>query len=250
MKDDPHYQALLKDPNYVKEYIDVEEQQTDVVISPKAKLSVGIFLAAALLVDLCWCAAGCVSFEHDGAIKPMGMAHTIEIVMLSASALIILACKPNGDTNYPGSVFHAGMRAVIGVWRSLIGRYLDERPLGRSGIDRQQPFGRICTVDLCLCLVLVGIGQQPRHPDSGNAVPNHYQTGYSCAHHYRHICRGKRLFLHSKLRSDYCRYRLRYNRLSKIGKFIFNHSFMIPGLPGMAFSLAFGLLLVQLLLIG
>lgn len=33
---------------------------------------------------------------------------------------------------------------------------------------------------------------------------------------------------------------------TKIGKFIFNHSFMIPGLLSMAFSLAFGLLLVQL----
>ena len=32
---------------------------------------------------------------------------------------------------------------------------------------------------------------------------------------------------------------------TKIGKFIFNHSFMIPGLLSMAFSLAFGLLLVQ-----
>ena len=33
---------------------------------------------------------------------------------------------------------------------------------------------------------------------------------------------------------------------TKIGKFIFNHSFMIPGLLSMAFSLAIGLLLVQL----
>ena len=72
LKDDPHYQALLKDPNYVKEYIDVEEQQTDVAISPKAKLSVGIFLTAALLVVV----MGALpelrpAFEHDGAIKPM-----------------------------------------------------------------------------------------------------------------------------------------------------------------------------------
>ena len=33
---------------------------------------------------------------------------------------------------------------------------------------------------------------------------------------------------------------------TKIGKFIFNHSFMIPGLLSMAFSLAIGLLLVQI----
>ena len=35
---------------------------------------------------------------------------------------------------------------------------------------------------------------------------------------------------------------------TKIGKYIFNHSFMIPGLLSMAFSLAFGLLFIELFL--
>lgn len=35
---------------------------------------------------------------------------------------------------------------------------------------------------------------------------------------------------------------------TKIGKFIFNHSFMLPGLLSMAFSLGFGLLFANLLL--
>lgn len=48
--------------------------------------------------------------------KPMGMAHTIEIVMLSIGALIILTCKPNGNAIAQGSVFHAGMRAVIAIF--------------------------------------------------------------------------------------------------------------------------------------
>ena len=33
---------------------------------------------------------------------------------------------------------------------------------------------------------------------------------------------------------------------TKIGKFIFNHSFMLPGLLSMAFSLALGLLFAQM----
>ena len=35
---------------------------------------------------------------------------------------------------------------------------------------------------------------------------------------------------------------------TRIGKYIFNHSFMLPGLLSMAFSLAFGLLFAQLFL--
>ena len=38
----------------------------------------------------------------------------------------------------PRSVFHAGMRAVIAVFGvAWLGDTLDERPLNRSGIDRQ-----------------------------------------------------------------------------------------------------------------
>ncbi|EPC09272.1 anaerobic C4-dicarboxylate transporter family protein, partial [Pasteurella multocida] len=48
--------------------------------------------------------------------KAMGMAHTIEIVMLSAGALIMLLCKPDGTAVTKGSVFHAGMRAVIAIF--------------------------------------------------------------------------------------------------------------------------------------
>ncbi len=48
--------------------------------------------------------------------KPMGMAHTIEIIMLSIGALIILTCKPDGTAITKGSVFHAGMRAVIAIF--------------------------------------------------------------------------------------------------------------------------------------
>lgn len=46
----------------------------------------------------------------------MGMAHTIEIVMLAVAALIILICKPDGNTITQGSVFHAGMRAIVAIF--------------------------------------------------------------------------------------------------------------------------------------
>ncbi|MFM9597458.1 anaerobic C4-dicarboxylate transporter family protein, partial [Streptomyces scabiei] len=52
--------------------------------------------------------------HFDG--KAMGMAHTIEIIMLTIAALIILICKPNGNEITQGSVFHAGMRAIVAIF--------------------------------------------------------------------------------------------------------------------------------------
>ena len=247
LKDDPYYQALLKDPNYVKEYIDVEEQQTDVAISPKAKLSVGIFLTAALLVVV----MGALpelrpAFEHDGAIKPMGMAHTIEIVMLSASALIILACKPNGDAITRGSVFHAGMRAVIAVFGvawlgdTLMNGHLAEVESTVSHLVESAPW----TFAFALFVLSVLVNSQgatvatlfPIAIKLGIPAPIIIGTfvavnGYFFIPNYGPII--------AAIDFD-------TTGSTKIGKFIFNHSFMIPGLLSMAFSLAFGLLLVQL----
>ena len=247
LKDDPHYQALLKDPNYVKEYIDVEEQQTDVAISPKAKLSVGIFLTAALLVVV----MGALpelrpAFEHDGAIKPMGMAHTIEIVMLSASALIILACKPNGDAITRGSVFHAGMRAVIAVFGvawlgdTLMNGHLIEVESTVSHLVESAPW----TFAFALFVLSVLVNSQgatvatlfPIAIKLGIPAPIIIGTfvavnGYFFIPNYGPII--------AAIDFD-------TTGSTKIGKFIFNHSFMIPGLLSMAFSLAIGLLLVQL----
>ena len=44
------------------------------------------------------------------------MAHTIEIIMLTAGALILLICRPDGTAITRGSIFHAGMRAVIAIF--------------------------------------------------------------------------------------------------------------------------------------
>ena len=111
LKDDPEYQRRLKDPEYVKDN-NANTSPTEIKLKPTAKMSVGLFLFGAVLVVLMG-AVPSLRPTFDG--KPMGMAHTIEIVMLSVGALIILFCKPNGDEITKGSVFHAGMRAVIAI---------------------------------------------------------------------------------------------------------------------------------------
>ena len=112
LKDDPEYQRRLKDPKYADAFNSTTDTN-EFEVSKTAKISLSLFLCGALLVVLMG-AVPSLRPVFDG--KPMGMAHTIEIIMLSIGALIIFTCKPDGTEITKGSVFHAGMRAVIAIF--------------------------------------------------------------------------------------------------------------------------------------
>ena len=55
------------------------------------------------------------SYEKAGKVSPLGMAHAIEIVMLSCAALIMLVCRCKSDAVVQSSVMRAGVVAVISI---------------------------------------------------------------------------------------------------------------------------------------
>lgn len=245
LKDDPHYQQLLKDPEYVKRN---QAQTTHLATEPvtkSAKVSVGLFLFGSLLVV----AMGIMPWlrpSFDG--KVMGMAHTIEIVMLSVGALIILVCKPNGNAITQGSVFHAGMRAVIAIFGiawlgdTLMQGHLSEVKEAVSTLVHSAPW----TFAFALFLLSILVNSQgatvatlfPVAIALGVPAPIIIGTfvavnGYFFIPNYGPII--------ASIDFD-------STGTTRIGRFIFNHSFMLPGLLSMAFSLVFGLLLAHFLL--
>ena len=242
LADDPGYQQRLKDPEYVKLNA-VEAVAEDAPLKPTAKTSVRIFLVAALLVVLMGAVKGLrpvFGGEH------MGMAHTIEIVMLSAAALIILVCKPDGNEITQGSVFHAGMRAVIAVfgvaWMgdTLMQAHLPELKAAVSSLVEAAPW----TFALALFVLSVLVNSQgatvatlfPVGIALGVPAPILIGTlvavnGYFFIPNYGPII--------ASIDFD-------TTGTTRIGRYIFNHSFMLPGLLSMAFSLALGLLFAQM----
>ena len=242
LADDPGYQQRLKDPEYVKLNA-VEAVAEDAPLKPTAKTSVRIFLAAALLVVLMGAVKGLrpvFGGEH------MGMAHTIEIVMLSAAALIILICKPDGNEITQGSVFHAGMRAVIAVfgvaWMgdTLMQAHLPELKEAVSSLVQTAPW----TFAFSLFVLSVLVNSQgatvatlfPVGIALGVPAPILIGTlvavnGYFFIPNYGPII--------ASIDFD-------TTGTTRIGRYIFNHSFMLPGLLSMAFSLALGLLFAQM----
>lgn len=242
LANDPGYQQRLKDPEYVKLNA-VEAVAEDAPLKPTAKTSVRIFLAAALLVVLMG------AFKWLRPVfggEHMGMAHTIEIVMLSAAALIILVCKPDGNEITQGSVFHAGMRAVIAVfgvaWMgdTLMQAHLPELKAAVSSLVETAPW----TFAFALFVLSVLVNSQgatvttlfPVGIALGVPAPILIGTlvavnGYFFIPNYGPII--------ASIDFD-------TTGTTRIGRYIFNHSFMLPGLLSMAFSLALGLLFAQM----
>lgn len=112
---------LNMDPEYLKRLeaglAPIKKDKKAFTPTPGAKLSVVLFLIAAVLVVLLG------SFEElrpgweiEGVFTRMTMPGAIEIVMLTISALMIIFCKPNVDEIVSGSVFKAGATAVVAIF--------------------------------------------------------------------------------------------------------------------------------------
>ncbi|MXO33167.1 anaerobic C4-dicarboxylate transporter family protein [Apibacter sp. B2912] len=108
---------LEKDPEYKKRIneglLEIKEKSSKNKVSFGAKLSVIIFLVSVV---------GIVVFGSIDGMKPtfngvpMAMPHIIEILMLAAAGCILLFTKTNVEKIATGSIFSAGMQAVIAIF--------------------------------------------------------------------------------------------------------------------------------------
>ncbi|MCT8737953.1 anaerobic C4-dicarboxylate transporter [Glaesserella parasuis] len=244
LKDDPNYQRLLQDPEYVaKNHADTNP--AEIQISPTAKTSVGLFLFGALLVVFMG------TFKElrpvfDG--KAMGMAHTIEIVMLTVAALIMLICKPNGNAITQGSVFHAGMRAVIAIfgiaWMgdTLMDAHMTEVKDMVKGLVETAPWA------FAFALFVLSVLVNSQGATVATLFPLGVALGIPAPILIGVFVAVNGYFFVPNYGPIIASIDFDTTGTTKIGKFIFNHSFMIPGLLSMAFCLVFGLVLANVLL--
>ena len=252
LKDDEHYQKRLSDPDYLEMIESQQEQNASETAASNrnAKISVGFFLIAAVLVGIMGSVESLRPFFPDasGKLKPLGMAHTIEIVMLTAGALILLICRPDGTAITRGSVFHAGMRAVIAIFGiAWLGDTLMHAHMGEvkelvSGLVKSAPW----TFAFALFILSVLVNSQGATVATlfpvgvGLGVPPEIMVGtFVAVSGYFFIPNYGPII--ASIDFD-------ITGTTRIGRYIFNHSFMLPGLLSLAFSLAFSLLLAKMLL--
>ena len=115
LDDDPEYQRRVREG--LINTVDEEHTQLQKTLNPRAKWSVLVFMLGVVLVVL----FGSIpalrpSFEVDGVEKTLAMPQTIEIVMMSIAALILLVGKANVKDAVSGNIFGAGMNAMIAIF--------------------------------------------------------------------------------------------------------------------------------------
>mgnify|MGYP000310244206 CR=1 FL=1 len=106
--EDPEYQKRLKEGLFNDKKIEIKDV--------KNKRSAMFILATAFIVLFGSFEGMRPSFLIDGEIVTLGMSSIIEIVMLSAAAIILIVTKTDGIKATQGSVFPAGMQAVIAIF--------------------------------------------------------------------------------------------------------------------------------------
>ena len=117
LEDDPEYQRRVRegliDPEAEAK---VMEQMTQKP-APHAKRAVLAFLLGVVLVVIFGSAPSLrPSFEVDGVTKTLSMPETIEILMMSIAALILIVGKANVKKAVSGNIFGAGMNAMISIF--------------------------------------------------------------------------------------------------------------------------------------
>jgi len=244
LKDDPEYQRRLKDPKYADTF-NSTASSTEIEVSKTAKVSVSLFLFGALLVVLMG-AMPSLRPVFDG--KPMGMAHTIEIIMLSIGALIIFTCKPDGTEITKGSVFHAGMRAVIAIFGiawlgdTLMQAHMAEVKGLVEGLVQTAPWA------FAFALFVLSVLVNSQGATVATLFPLGIALGIPAPILIGVFVAVNGYFFVPNYGPIIASIDFDTTGTTKIGKYIFNHSFMLPGLLSMVFCLVFGLVLSNVLL--
>ncbi len=237
--DDPEYQRRLKSGELDNHSVEM----TDIKNLFNAKLSVILFIAATILIVLFGSIEGMrPTFNGD----TLAMPALIEILMLSTAAIILLVTKTSGAKAAQGSVFSAGMQAVIAIfgvaWMgdTFINGNITQLTSSIEGIVTDMPwlfglalfvmsillYSQAATVRAIMPLG-IALGLNPMLLIALFPAVN----GYFFIPNYPTVVAA-----------------INFDRTgtTKIGKYILNHSFMMPGLVATIVAIMMGLILIQI----
>ena len=243
LEDDPEYQRRLKE-GVIENRLVETASSFDV---RKARISVGIFLLATFLIVL----LGSVDalrpvFQSDGKNVALDMPSIIEIVMLSTSALILLVCRIDGIKAVQGSIFSAGMQAVIAIfgiaWMgdTFIAGNLSSLTASIEHVVQSMPwlFG--------VALFVMSILLYSQAATIRAVVPLGIALSISPLMLIALFPAVNGYFFIPNYPTVVAAINFDRTGTTRIGKYVLNHSFMMPGLVCTIVSIAVGLLLIWL----
>ena len=233
---DPEFQARLKDPDMYKYMYGETATLLDKVVTKEAKRSVLIFLTAILAIVLL------AAFGY----KAVKMNLVIQIIMLTAAGLMILLCKAKPAVATSGKVFQSGMVAVIAIfgiaWMAdtYFSNYMDTIQGALGGLVGKYPWA----IAFVFFLVSVLINSQGAVVVS--MLPLAYSLGIPGPILLGVLPSVYGYFFIPNYPSDIATVNFDRSGTTKIGKYLLNHSFMMPGLVSVVVSTLAAMLISSL----
>ena len=224
---DPEFQKKIADP-VQREYIYGSGATTlDKKIPQSAKNAVFVFLGALAIIVFFAIFQNALP-SWDG--KPLKMNIVIQIVMIAAAALMILFCKAQPKKAVAGPVWQSGMVAVVAIYGiawmadTYFSNYMPEIQAMLEDIVKDYPW----SIALVFFMVSVLINSQGAVVVS--MLPLAYSLGIAGPVLLGVLPSVYGYFFIPNYPSDIATVNFDRSGTTVIGKYLLNHSFMMPGL--------------------
>jgi anaerobic C4-dicarboxylate transporter DcuB len=246
LDDDPEYQRRLQDPDWREKIRTTTATSLDEVLPTSAKNSVLIFLAALAAIVVIAMFPD-IRTIVDGE-KPIKMSVIIQMMMLAFGGLILLLTKTDPKKVPDGVVFKSGMVAAIAIfgiaWMSdTYFKYaLPEFKAGIIGMVTDYPWS------FAFALFVVSVVVNSQAATARMMLPVGIGLGLEPALLIGIMPAVYGYFFIPNYPSDIATVNFDTSGTTKIGKWYFNHSFMLVGLISVISSCVVGYMIGQMLL--
>jgi anaerobic C4-dicarboxylate transporter DcuB len=239
---DPEFQQRIADPVQKKLIYGDSTSLMGKTLSRDQWTAMWIFLAAIAVVALMGAFPALRPLFDK---KPMSMVLSIQMFMLLAGAMIIIFTATDAAQIGKTEVFRAGMIAVVAVfgvaWMAdtVFESHLPELKAALTELVKTQPW----TYALALLLVSKLVNSQAAAISAmvpvglAIGVPPGYVVAYAAAAYGYYIL--------PTYPSDLAAIQFDRSGTTHIGKYVINHSFILPGLIGVSTSCVAGYLLAK-----
>ncbi len=230
---DPMFQARCADPETYKYMYGDSATTLGQEISKGAKLAVYIFLGALALI-VAYAIFPEMLPSYDG--KPLKMNIVIQIVMITAAALMIIFCKAKPKAAVAGAVWQSGMTAVVAIYGiawladTFFANHLDDMKLALADFVSAYPWA----IAFVFFAVSVLINSQGAVVVA--MLPLAYQLGIDGPILLGVLPSVYGYFFIPNYPSDIATVNFDRSGTTVIGKYLLNHSFMMPGLVSVVVS--------------
>ncbi len=233
---DPEFQKRLADPELHRYMYGESATTLDKKIDGRAKASVFIFLGALLIIVLFAC---CQMIKVDRGGESVALAEAmgipkmnliIQIIMLMAAAFNIIFCKAQPKKAVAGAVWQSGMVAVVAIYGiawladTFFGNYMEELKTMLTDLVTQYPW----SIALVFFLVSVLINSQGAVVVA--MLPLAYKLGIPGPVLLGVLPSVYGYFFIPNYPSDIATVNFDRSGTTVIGKYLLNHSFMMPGM--------------------